>query len=183
MIGIEGDGMRYAFQDKQPVLADNSFLAPSAYVIGDVVVGENSSIWYGCILRGDVNSIRIGKRVNIQDGTVIHVATHGPNTQIGNDVSVGHMALLHACKIESGAFIGMRAVIMDGAIIEKGAMVAAGALVPAGKIVRSGELWMGSPAKFLRPTGEKEKQLIAWTATHYVKLAMQHRQSLEMQQA
>ncbi len=165
------------FEDQTPRLADNVFVAPGACVIGDVEVGADSSIWYGCILRGDVNEIRIGSGVNIQDGTVIHVASKGQGTYIGNDVSVGHMALLHACTIEDGAFVGMKAVVMDNAVVESGAMVAAGALVTPGKRVRSGELWTGWPASAKRALTDSDRDMMVWTHTHYRTLAQRHMQS------
>ena len=166
------------FKDKRPMLADGAFVAPGAYVIGDVEIGADSGIWYGCILRGDVNEIRIGARVNIQDGTVLHVATHGQGTYLGDDVSVGHMALLHACTVEAGGFVGMKAVVMDGAKVEAGGMVAAGALVTPGKVVGSGELWAGWPAKFKRALTDDDRAMMRWTAEHYAKLAREHRASL-----
>lgn len=161
-----------------PVLAPSVFVAPGAKVIGNVEIGADSSIWYGCVLRGDVNEIRIGAGVNIQDGTVIHVSTHGQGTYIGDNVSVGHMALLHACTLEAGAFVGMKAVVMDGAVVESGAMVAAGALVTPGKRVKSGELWTGSPASFKRALTDQDREMMVWTHTHYVTLAQRHRASL-----
>lgn len=166
------------FDGKRPFLEEEVFVAPGAKVIGDVRIGARSGIWYGCVLRGDVNEIRIGQQVNIQDGTVIHVASKGQGTYIGDRVSVGHMALLHACTIETGAFIGMKAVVMDGAVVESGAMVAAGALVTPGKRVRSGELWTGWPAKHKRDVGESEREMMAWTFSHYTDLARRHRESL-----
>ena len=167
------------FEVFSPKLAGNCFVAPGASVIGNVEIGADSSIWYGCVLRGDVNEIRIGERTNIQDGAVIHVATHGQGSYIGNDVSVGHQALIHACTIEDGAFIGMNATVMDGAVVEKGAMVAAGAMVLPGRVVKSGTLWTGSPAQYRRDLTEKDQQMIDWTAPHYVELARRHMRSLE----
>jgi len=166
------------FGDIYPILAEGVFVAPGAKVIGDVVIGPDTGIWYGCILRGDVNEIRIGARVNIQDGTGIHVASKGQGTYIGDDVSVGHMALLHACTVDSGAFIGMKAVVMDGAVVETGGMVAAGALITPGKRVRSGELWTGWPAKHARALTDKDREMMTWTHTHYVTLARRHAESL-----
>ena len=136
------------FKNILPRIGNGVFIAPNVPIIGDVEIGDDSSIWFNCVLRGDVNSIKIGKRSNIQDGTVIHVSSFGLGTIIGDDVTVGHMAMLHACTIEGGAFVGMMACVMDGAVVEKGAMVAAGALVTPGKRVPSGQLWGGSPARF-----------------------------------
>lgn len=132
------------FKNILPRIAAGVFVAPTAAVIGDVEIGEDSSIWFGCTVRGDVNNVVIGKRTNIQDGTVIHVSNSLQGTYIGDDVTVGHMALLHACTIEDGAFVGMKACVMDGAVVEAGAMVAAGALVTPGKRVPKGQLWAGS---------------------------------------
>ena len=156
---------------RTPLVARTAFIAPTATVIGDVEIGEESGIWFGCVLRGDVNEIRIGARTNIQDGTVIHVASRGQGTYIGDGVTVGHMALLHACTLESGCFVGMKACVMDGAYVEGGGMVAAGALVTPGKRVRRGELWAGSPAKCLRVLTEKEFASFADSASRYAELA------------
>ncbi|MES1152270.1 MAG: gamma carbonic anhydrase family protein, partial [Dongia sp.] len=139
-------------------------------------IGPGASIWYGCVLRGDANSIRVGARTNIQDGTVIHVNSDregavATKTVIGDDVTVGHMALIHACTLEDKSFVGMKACIMDGVVVEGGAMVAAGALVTPGKRVKRGEVWAGSPAKLMRPVSEKEASYLAHAAEHYVELA------------
>ena len=163
-----------------PRIAADAFIAETAVIIGDVEIGAGASVWYGCVLRGDANSIRIGARTNIQDGTVIHVnhereSAVGTKATIGADVTVGHMALLHACTIEDGGFVGMKACVMDGVVVEGGAMVAAGALVTPGKRVRSGELWAGSPAKLMRPLAEKERAYLAYSAHHYAELAQTYR--------
>lgn len=157
-----------------PRMGDNVFLAQTAAVIGDVEIGADSSVWFHCVVRGDVNDIKIGGRTNIQDGTVIHVSSTLQGTYIGNDVTVGHMALLHACTIEDAAFIGMQACVMDGAYVETGAMVAAGALVTPGKRVLSGQLWGGSPARFMRELTAEEKAYIPYSAGHYARLAAEY---------
>ena len=172
-------GQVLPFKDQRPRVAADVFIAPGATVVGDVEIEEGANIWYGCVLRGDVNEIRIGKRVNLQDGSVIHVATFGQGCYLGDDVSVGHMALLHACTVEAGAFIGMKAVVMDGAVVESGAMVAAGALITPGKRVKSGELWAGWPAKKMRELTDKDRETMSWTASHYVNLAREHVRSLK----
>lgn len=159
------------YKESRPQLGQNVFLAPTAAVVGDVGIGDDSSVWFHCVLRGDVNDIRIGARTNIQDGTVIHVSSTLQGTYIGNDVTVGHMALLHACTIEDAAFIGMQACVMDGAYVETGAMVAAGALVTPGKRVLSGQLWGGAPARFMRELTAEEKAYIPYSAGHYARLA------------
>jgi carbonic anhydrase/acetyltransferase-like protein (isoleucine patch superfamily) len=157
-------------------------VAETAVVIGDVVIGEEASIWYGCVLRGDSNSIRVGARTNIQDGTIVHVnhereGAAGTRTIIGADVTIGHMALIHACTLEDGCFIGMKACVMDGAVVESGAMVAAGALVTPGKRVKRGELWAGSPARLMRTLGDTELKYFDDVAEHYAELAASYRKA------
>lgn len=159
-----------------PVIAPSAFIAETAVVIGDVVIGENASVWYGCVLRGDDNSIRVGARTNIQDGTIVHInhereGAAGTKTVIGADVTIGHMALIHACTLEDGCFVGMKACVMDGVVVESGAMVAAGALVTPGKRVKRGELWAGSPARLMRALTDAELKYFAYTAQHYADLA------------
>jgi carbonic anhydrase/acetyltransferase-like protein (isoleucine patch superfamily) len=168
------------FDGITPKIAPDAFIAETAVIIGDVEIGAGASVWYGCVLRGDSNRIRIGARTNIQDGTVIHVnhereGAVGTKTTIGSDVTVGHMALLHACTLEDGSFVGMKACVMDGVVVESGAMVAAGALVTPGKRVKKGELWAGSPAKLMRPLSEKEVAYFAYSARHYAELAASYR--------
>lgn len=163
------------FKGKFPKISDKAFIAPGAVIIGDVEIGEYSSVWPNVVIRGDVNYIRIGKRTNIQDGTVIHVTRHsvageGENgtTLIGDNITIGHNAMLHACKLENACFVGMSSTIIDGAIVEAGAMVAAGAVVTPNKIVKSGELWAGNPAKFMREMRQPEKDFIMKSAQNYV---------------
>jgi carbonic anhydrase/acetyltransferase-like protein (isoleucine patch superfamily) len=158
----------------RPRIDARAFVAPGAAVIGDVEIGEDSGIWFGCVVRGDVNRVRIGKRTNVQDGTVIHVTRHTGPTTIGDDVTIGHSALLHACTLEDACFVGMRATIMDGVVVEKGAWVAAGALVTPGKRVPAGELWAGSPAKLFRALKPEERAFIAESAQNYVDLAREY---------
>ena len=165
-----------------PRIAADAFIASTAVIIGAVEIGPESSIWFGCVLRGDSNTISVGARTNIQDGTIIHVnhereGAAGIRTVIGSDVTVGHMALLHACTIEDRAFIGMKACIMDGVVVESGGMVAAGALVTPGKRVRKGELWAGSPAKLMRPLSDKEMAYFAYSAKHYCDVAASYRKA------
>src|SRR5262249_33653572 len=155
-----------------------------AVIIGDVEIGAGASIWFNCVLRGDTNSIRVGAGTNIQDGTVIHCnhlpagvdpETPGYRTSIGAGITIGHMATIHACILEDGCFIGMRAVVIDGAVIESRAMVAAGAMVTPGKRVREGELWAGSPAKLMRRLTAKEIAGFDYSAAHYRRLAASYR--------
>lgn len=159
-----------------PTIDSSAFIAHTATVIGDVHIGPETGIWYGCVVRGDVNEIRIGARTNIQDGTVIHVAAKGQGTYIGDGITVGHMALLHACTLEDNCFIGMKACVMDGAYVESGAMVAAGALVTPGKRVKSGQLWAGSPARPIRDLTEQDLAYFPVSATQYAALAAEYRQ-------
>lgn len=165
--------------DQAPHLPTKGFIAPSASVIGDVHVGEKSSIWYGCVVRGDVNHIKIGNETNIQDNTVIHVAKHNVDnkpmpTVIGDRVTIGHSATLHACRIGDEAFIGMGAIVMDGANVQDGSMVAAGSLVAPGTTIPTGELWAGVPAKFKRQMTAAESAFAGKSAANYCELAARH---------
>ena len=168
-------GLILPYKGTLPTIDASAYVAPTATVVGDVVIGPDSSVWFGCTVRGDVNEIRIGARTNIQDGTVVHVAAAGQGTYIGDDISIGHMALLHACTLDSGCFIGMKACIMDGARVESGAMVAAGALVTPGKRVKTGELWAGSPARPIRNLTEKDLDFFPLNVRNYVALAAAYR--------
>ncbi len=154
-----------------PKVARSAFIAANATLVGDVEIGENASIWFGVILRGDGPGIRIGENSNLQDGTVVHVAARGLMTVVGRNVTVGHKALLHACEVHDGAFIGMNSTVLDGAVVESEAMVAAGALVTPGKVVRRGELWAGNPARKLRDLTEKDFETFRRIAAGYVELA------------
>lgn len=158
-----------------PVIDEAAYIAETAVVTGDVVIGAESSIWYGCVLRGDVNQIRIGCGVNLQDGSVVHVSRLYACI-IEDRVSIGHMALIHACTLEEGCFIGMKACIMDGAVVERGAFVAAGSLVTPGKRIPAGELWAGQPARFVRKLSEKDLAMMAYTQPNYVKLSRQYKE-------
>lgn len=158
-----------------PRIDSEAYVAPGAAVIGDVRVGADSSIWFSCVVRGDVNYIRIGNRTNIQDGTVVHVTRHTGPTVIGSEVTIGHGVMLHACDLRDRCFIGMGATILDDVVVEPNAMVAAGSLVTPGKRVPSGELWAGSPAKFFRKLTEDEIKHIAKSADNYVKLSNEYK--------
>jgi carbonic anhydrase/acetyltransferase-like protein (isoleucine patch superfamily) len=166
-----------AYGGKSPVIHPDAFVATGAVVTGDVEIGADSGIWFGCVLRGDVNQIRIGCRSNIQDGTVVHCTRNGFACLIGDDITVGHGAILHACTLESGSFVGMGAVVLDGAVVERGAMVAAGALVAPGKRVKSGELWAGNPAKLMRALSAEDLAFFPKSVAHYVDLARDYRQA------
>ncbi len=166
------------FCNVTPSFAPDVFVAPGASIIGDVQMARESSLWFNCVVRGDVNRVRIGARSNVQDGTIIHTATKDGPTLIGEDVVVGHQCLLHACILEDACMVGMGAVIMDYAVVESGAWVAAGALVTPNKRVKSGELWMGRPAKFVRPVSNAEIEQIARTVANYVASAKEYNQPI-----
>lgn len=166
----------FTYNGLAPTIHPNTFIAQTAAVIGDTHLGEGSGIWYGCVIRGDVNEIRIGKRTNIQDLTMIHCAEFGQGTYLGDDITVGHSAVLHACNIQDKAFIGIQACVMDDCIVEQGAMVAAGALVTPGKVVKAGEVWAGQPAKKLRDINEKDLAFFEINRLRYERLAHQYRQ-------
>ncbi len=163
------------FRGRSPRIAASAFIAPGAVIIGDVEVGERANIWLGCVLRGDITGIIVGADSNVQDGTIVHVSTGKPPTYIGAGVTIGHMALIHACRLEDGSFVGMKACVSDGAVVETGAMVAAGALVTPGKRVPTGELWGGSPARLMRPLSEQERAYIRELPARYVELAADYR--------
>ena len=165
------------FLDKTPELGARVYVDPASVVIGDVVLGEDVSIWPGTIVRGDVNFIRIGARTNIQDGTVVHVSHDGPHaklggfaTVIGEDVTIGHKAIIHACRIEDAVLIGMGAIVLDGAVVKKHGFVGAGALIAPGKVVGGGELWLGNPGKKVRMLSTAEIEALYYSAQHYVRL-------------
>jgi gamma-carbonic anhydrase len=160
-----------------PTISPQAFIAPGAAVIGDVEIGPDTGVWFGCVVRGDVNIVRIGSRTNIQDGTMIHVTRHTGPTIIGSNVTIGHSALIHAATLEDSCFIGMRATIMDGAVVESGGWVAAGALVTPGKRIPKGQIWAGNPAKYFRDLTPQEAAFIAESADNYVAHA---REYLEM---
>lgn len=160
-----------SYREAMPKIHETAFIAETAAIIGAVEIGAESSVWYGCTLRGDVNDIRIGQRTNIQDHTMIHVSSTGQGTYIGDNVTVGHAAVLHACTIGNSAFIGMKACIMDDAVVEDSAMVAAGALVTPGKRIPKGQLWGGSPARFMRDLTKEELEFLDFSAARYAALA------------
>lgn len=167
-------GLILPYRGVMPKIDPSVFVAKSASIIGDVEIGTESNIWFGTTIRGDVHEIRIGKRTNIQDGCVIHVTRNVSGTYIGDEVTVGHMALLHACTIGDQAFIGMKACVMDEAVVEAGAMVAAGALVTPGKRVPSGQLWAGSPARYMRDLTDDDKAFLPVSADNYVRLSREY---------
>jgi len=152
-----------------PEIGKNVYLADNAAVIGDVIIGEDSSIWFSTVLRGDVNSIRIGKRVNIQDGSVVHTLYEKSVAEIGDDVSIGHNVTIHGAKIENGALIGMGAVVLDHAVVGEGAIVAAGSVVLSGTKIEAGSIYAGVPAKFVKKVDpEQSKEINQKIAKNYL---------------
>ncbi len=173
--------MLYNFKESFPKLGENTWVAPSADVIGDVACGTDCSIWFGCVVRGDVHYIQIGNRVNIQDLSMIHVTHYkkadksdGNPTIIGDDVTIGHRVMLHGCTIEDGCLIGMSATILDGAVIGKESIVGAGALVTKGKVFPPRSLIMGSPAKVIRELNENEVKELYASAARYVEFKKEY---------
>lgn len=165
-----------AFEEWQPLLGQGVFVDDTAQVIGDVAIGDDSSIWPLCVVRGDIHRIRIGRRSSIQDASVIHV-THdsrfnpgGFPTVIGDDVTVGHKVMLHGCQIHDRVLVGMGAIVMDGAVVESEVIIGAGSLVPPGKRLHSGHLYVGSPVKQVRALSDEELEFFRYTASKYVQL-------------
>jgi len=169
-----------AYKNIMPKLDDSVYIDEAAAVIGDVEIGKDSSVWPMTAIRGDVHKIRIGERTNIQDGSILHVTADnefnpgGHSLIIGNDVTVGHGAILHACTVGNFSLIGMGATVLDGAIIEDEVMVAAGSLVSPGKVLSSGYLWLGSPARRARELNDKERAYLHFSSQHYVNLKNQY---------
>lgn len=168
--------MKHKFLNYDPQIDSSVFIAQGANIIGNVIIGANSNIWFNCTIRGDVESITIGENTNIQDGTIIHVSRNNGPTKIGDGVTIGHNAIIHACTLEDYSFIGMGSIILDGATVEKEAMVAAGAVVSPGKIVKSRELWAGVPAKKMRDLSDAEIENIYESYKHYVRLAGKYKE-------
>lgn len=172
-----------SFAGRTPRIDPQAFVAPGAQLIGDIEIGPEASIWYNCVLRGDVNRIRIGARTNIQDGTVLHVDSPRPETPeghptlIGEDVLIGHLAMVHGCILDDRAFVGLGAIVMDGCRIESDAMLAAGAMLTPGKTIPSGQLWAGRPAKYVRDLTPADIEGMRSGVAHYVELAKRHREA------
>ena len=165
------------YRGKFPELGLRVYVDPVASVIGDVVLGDDVSVWPFTVIRGDVNVVRIGARSNLQDGCVVHVSHDGPHsrmggfaTVIGEDVTIGHKAIVHACSIGNAVLVGMGAIVMDGARVGDHAMIGAGSVVPPGKVVGEGELWVGNPARFVRRLTDAQVEGLRYSAAHYVRL-------------
>lgn len=168
------------FEGVAPRIHATAYVADSALVTGDVEIGADSSLWPMTVVRGDIHTIRIGARSNIQDGSVLHVthdsdyAPGGFGLYVGNEVTVGHRVILHGCTLEDRCLIGMGSIVMDGARVCSGAMVGAGSLVAPGKVLEAGYLWLGAPARRVRELTERERQYLAYSASHYVRLKDRH---------
>jgi carbonic anhydrase/acetyltransferase-like protein (isoleucine patch superfamily) len=163
------------YKDKTPVIGNNTYVDPAATIIGDVEIGSDCSLWPATVTRGDVNHIRIGNNTNIQDGSVLHVTHYGKYGKgspliIGNNVTVGHSVVLHACTIGDNSLIGMHSTVLDEVIVEPYVMIGAGSLVPQGKTLESGHMYFGNPVKKIRPLTDEEKEFLKYSAEHYVLL-------------
>lgn len=164
------------FLNTLPRIAASAYVDPAGLVIGDVEIGDDASIWPFVVARGDVHRIRIGARTNVQDGTVLHVTHDGVYSPggfpllIGDDVTIGHAAVVHACTIEDACLIGMNATVLDGAVVKRHSLVGAGAVISPGKIVGEGELWVGNPARCVRKLNAEEIERIYYSARIYVQL-------------
>ena len=169
----------YALDGVAPTIAPDAFIAPNAAVIGDVVIGSESGVWFSCTIRADMNLIRIGARTNVQDGAIIHVDSGAFATHIGDDVTIGHGAIIHACTLRNRAFVGNGAIVLDGAIIEQDGFLGAGALLTPGKVVKPFELWAGVPAKLIRLMPEEERRRYDRNAEAYRQLAARFRGGLQ----
>lgn len=168
----------YRLGDAQPSIDPSAWIAPTAAVIGDVRVGAESGVWFHCVLRGDANFIQIGKRTNIQDGTIVHVDPGEFAAVIGDDVTIGHACIIHGCRLDDTAFVGMGATVMNGAVIEKGGVLGAGGLLTAGRRIAAGELWTGAPAKLRRVLTDGERKEFISNTPHYVRNAARFKGAL-----
>lgn len=165
------------FRGQSPRVHPSCFVEDSAQVIGDVELGEDSSVWFNTVIRGDVNSVRIGRRTNIQDLAMIHVTSQQHTTTVGDDVTVGHHVVLHGCTIGNRVLVGMGSVVMDGVEVGDDCIIGAGALVTPGTKIPAGSLALGSPAKVKRPLTDEERTFLRESAKHYVHTAAEHRAS------
>lgn len=156
-----------AVRGKEPHFGEGNWLAPNCTIVGDVVTGDDCSFWFGAVVRGDVCAIRLGSRVNVQDGAVLHGTWEKTSLTIGDEASIGHNAIVHGCTVEAGALIGMGAVVMDHAIVGEGAVVAAGAVVLEGTCIGAGELWAGVPARKVKSVESTLRKHLSATAVRY----------------
>jgi carbonic anhydrase/acetyltransferase-like protein (isoleucine patch superfamily) len=171
-------GKLYSFNGKFPLAHESVFLAAGSHVIGDVVLAENVSIWFNAVVRGDVERVRIGRNSNIQDNATVHVTNFSNPTWIGEDVTVGHGAVLHGCTVQNRVLIGMNSVVLDRAVIGEGSLVAAGSVVLGGTIVPPGMLVAGVPAKILRPLKQAEREMVLAGFENYLQYVKHYRGEL-----
>ena len=162
------------YRDASPRIAESVFVAPGAWIIGDVEIGERSGVWFNTVIRGDMHYVRIGSFTAVQDSSTLHVTHPGFPLLIGDRVVIGHRAVVHGCTVEDECLIGIGAIVLDGVKIGAGSIVAAGALLPPGMEVPPGSVVMGAPARVIRQTGEKEKNLLRGTWSHYADLAAEY---------
>ncbi|MEJ8566958.1 gamma carbonic anhydrase family protein [Elongatibacter sediminis] len=176
----------YRFQRERPRLGRGVYLSPQAFVAGDVVLGDDVSVWPMAVIRGDVNRIVVGARCNIQDGAVLHVTHEGPATPeggplvMGEDITVGHRAILHACTVGARCLIGMGAIVMDRVVVGDDVMIGAGAVVTPGTVLEPRTLWKGSPARLARPLSDAEVDMLRYSAGHYVRLKDRYLEDLAL---
>ena len=163
------------FKDMYPKIDASAFVADGAVIAADVTIGANSGVWFNAVVRGDVCPVTIGKNTNIQDGSVVHTSRFDGPTHIGDNITIGHMALIHACTLEDNCFVGMSSTIMDKAIVEEWGFIAAGSLITPGKVVRKYELWAGRPAKFVRRITDDEIEYMKGNVQNYVDLAKEYK--------
>ena len=179
------DPLILSIHGKTPRIHDSAFVAPGCRIIGDVEIGPDASIWYNCVIRADVNRIVIGARSNVQDGTVIHCESPSPRhpegfpTLIGEDVLIGHLAMVHGCVLEDRAFVGLGSIVMDGCRIGPDGMLGAGAMLTSGKVIEARQLWVGRPAAYVRDLPDKAIEEMRKGVAHYVENARHHALALE----
>ena len=167
-------GLILPYKGILPRIHPSVFVADGAVIIGDVEIGAESAVWFNCVIRGDVNEIRIGERTNIQDGSVVHVTRGGHGTYIGSGITIGHNSTIHACTLHDNSFVGMGTTLLDGSVVESNAMLGAGSVLTPGKRIPSGELWTGSPAKKFRDLNQKDLDFFPVSAQGYVDLAKEY---------
>ncbi|AKM11206.1 gamma carbonic anhydrase family protein [Croceicoccus naphthovorans] len=177
------------YAGKTPKIHDSAFIAPGCRIIGDVEIGADVSIWYNCVIRADVNKVRIGARSNIQDGSVVHCDSpdeanpDGFPTIIGEDVLIGHMAMVHGCVLQDRAFVGLGSIVMSGATIESDGMLAAGAMLTGGKTIGPRQLWAGRPAKYMRDLNDQQLSHMQTGIAHYVENGHEHKRAVDAHSA
>lgn len=176
--GVSAGGLVMPFRGKHPVLGRDAWVAPNAAVIGDVELGDEASVWFGAVLRGDIGAIRVGARTNVQDLACIHLTEGLSATVVGADVTIGHGAILHGCTVGDRCLIGMGSIVLDNAVVGEGSVIAAGTLVPPRMVIPPRSLVRGNPGKVIRPVNETEAEMGIYGAEHYVAGARHFRAEL-----